>query len=90
MNRNSEDKNFISSVKKLSAWNREDTSPVTLCKGAAIPSEVYKISENRYYTLILKGLIVYLLTAGGMGSFLTAMEIDFNLTSILNFIIQRI
>ena len=73
-----EEKNFISSTKRLSAWNREDTSPVKLCKGATIPSEVYKISENRYHTLILKGLIVYLLTAGGFGCYLTAMEIDFN------------
>ena len=73
-----EEKNFISSAKKLSAWNRENTTPIKLCKGATIPSEVYKISENRYHTLILKGLIVYLLTAGGFGCYLTAMEIDFN------------
>ena len=78
MAKKNEDKKFIFSAKKLSAWNREDTEPVNLCKGAVIPEEVYQISENRYYTLILKGLIVYLLTAGGIGSYLTAMDIDFN------------
>ncbi len=61
-----------------SAWLREDTAPVKMCKGAEISDEVYTISENRYYTLILKGIIVYLLTAGGTGCYLTAMGISFN------------
>lgn len=78
MAKRKEEKNLISSAKRISAWNREDTTPVKLCKGAVIPSAVYQISENRYHTLILKGLIVYLLTAGGFGCYLTAMEIDFN------------
>lgn len=63
---------------RWSAWLREDLSPVTLCDGAVITSDVYEIKENRYRTLILKGLIVYFLTAGGMGSYLTALEISFN------------
>lgn len=61
-----------------SAWLREDTTPVRMCKGAEISEEVYNISENRYYTLFLKGIIVYLLTAGGTGSYLTAIGISFN------------
>ena len=61
-----------------SAWANEDTSSVSICKGVEIDSSVYEISENRYYTLILKGLIVYLITAGGIGCYLTAMDIEFN------------
>ena len=49
----------------MSKWNYEDTTPVGLCKGVEIDTSVYEISENRYYTLILKGIIVYLITAGG-------------------------
>ena len=64
--------------KKRSAWLDEDTRPVKLCKGAEIDSSVYEISENRYFTLILKGLVVYLITAGGIGSYLTAIDIDFS------------
>lgn len=59
-------------------WMIEDTTPFALCKGAEIDSSVYEISENRYYTLILKGLVVYFITAGGLGAYLTAMDIDFN------------
>ena len=64
--------------RSMSKWNYEDTAPVGLCKGVEIDSSVYEISENRYYTLILKGIIVYLITAGGLGAYLTALDIDFN------------
>lgn len=62
----------------MSKWSYEDTTPVGLCKGVEIDTSVYEISENRYYTLILKGIIVYLITAGGLGAYLTALDIDFN------------
>ena len=64
--------------RSMSKWSYEDTTPVGLCKGVEIDSSVYEISENRYYTLILKGIIVYLITAGGLGAYLTALDIDFN------------
>ena len=64
--------------KALSAWNREDRTPVKLCKGAEIDEAVYDISENRYFTLIMKGVIVYMITAGGIGAYLTAFDIAFN------------
>ena len=60
------------------AWRYEDTTPVQLCKGAMIDSSVYEISENRYFTLLIKGFIVYLITAGGIGAYLTALDISFN------------
>ena len=64
--------------RSMSKWSYEDTTPVGLCKGVEIDTSVYEISENRYYTLILKGIIVYLITAGGLGAYLTALDIDFN------------
>ena len=64
--------------RNVSAWKYEDRSSVPLCKGVEISESVYEISENRYHTLILKGLIVYFITAGGMGAYLTALNIDFN------------
>lgn len=63
---------------RWSAWMREDRTPVTLCHGAAIDESVYAIQENRYFTLLIKGLIVYFFTAGGFGSYLTAMNVAFN------------
>ena len=64
--------------RKWSAWQMEDTSVVPLCKGVEISESVYEISENRYFSLILKGFIVYLITAGGIGAYLTALSVDFN------------
>ncbi len=64
--------------RSMSAWKREDRTPVALCKGVEIDESVYDISENRYFTLILKGIIVYFITAGGIGAYLTAIDIDFN------------
>ncbi len=63
---------------RWSKWQNEDRRTVELCKGASIDEGVYDISENRYFTLIIKGIVVYLITAGGIGAYLTAMEIDFN------------
>ena len=60
------------------SWSYEETPPIELCKGVEIDSSVYEISENRYFTLILKGLIVYFITAGGIGSYLSALGISFN------------
>ena len=63
---------------RKSSWKYENTEPVELCKGARIDPMVYEISENRYYTLVIKGFIVYLITAGGLGAYLTAFDVEFN------------
>ncbi|MBO7623226.1 MAG: hypothetical protein J6S64_04240 [Bacteroidales bacterium] len=63
---------------KLSAWQVDDRPAVPLCKGVEIADTVYEIEENRYFTLVLKGLIVYFITAGGIGAYLTALNISFN------------
>ena len=63
---------------RRSAWVDEDLREIPICKGVTIDPAVYQIGENRYWTLLIKGFIVYLITAGGIGSYLTAMEIDFS------------
>ena len=63
---------------RRSAWVDEDLREIPLCKGVTIDESVYQIGENRYWTLIIKGFVVYLITAGGIGCYLTAMEIEFS------------
>ena len=63
---------------RISAWRDEDTRELPLCKGVTIDESVYQIAENRYWTLLIKGIVVYLITAGGFGSYLTMMEIPFS------------
>ena len=63
---------------RRSAWVDEDLREIPICKGVTIDQSVYQIGENRYWTLLIKGFIVYLITAGGLGSYLTAMEIEFS------------
>lgn len=61
-----------------SSWRDENREPIVLCEGLTITEEVYDISENRYITLLIKGIIVYLLAAGGIGSYLTAIGSGFD------------
>lgn len=70
--------NVISRKYGKASWSYEETPAIELCKGVEIDPSVYEISENRYLTLILKGLIVYFITAGGIGSYLSALGISFN------------
>ena len=63
---------------RRSAWYDEDLRELPICKGVTIDRSVYEIRENRYLTLIIKGVVVYLITAGAIGSFLSAMQINFN------------
>ena len=63
---------------RRSAWVDEDLREIEVCKGVTIDESVYQIGENRYWTLIIKGVVVYLITAGGLGCYLSAMEISFS------------
>ncbi len=63
---------------RRSAWVDEDLREIEICKGVTIDRGVYEIRENRYLTLIIKGLIVYLITAGGIGCYLSAFEIEYS------------
>lgn len=71
--------NYNKNKKRIrSSWRDENREPIKLCEGLVIPEEVYDISENRYMTLLIKGVVVYLLAAGGIGSYLTAIGSGFD------------
>ena len=63
---------------RRSAWRDEDLREVPLAEGVIIDQSVYQIAENRFWTLIIKGFVVYLITAGAIGCYLSAMEILFS------------
>ncbi len=62
---------------KLLVWTDREEE-ISLCEGISIDQSVYEIHENRNHVLLLKGLIVYLLTMGGIGVYMTALNIDFS------------
>ena len=63
---------FYKKFKKWRSWD-ELAETVEICEGIAIDESMYDIHENRLWTLVLKGIIVYFLCMGGMGSYLTAI-----------------
>lgn len=52
--------------------------PVELCEGVHLQEEFFEKKENRVLTLLLKGFIVYLLSMGSIGFYLTAFNISFH------------
>ena len=57
--------------------NRDEITNIELTEGMMICPE-YQGSENRMKTLLLKGVLVYLLVMGVMGSYLSALDICFS------------
>ena len=53
-----------------------------LCEGVYLQEEFFEKKENRVLTLLLKGFIVYLLSMGSIGFYLTAFDISFDFTDI--------
>lgn len=53
----------------------EDT---VLCEGITLKKSFYDRGENRLLTLLVKGFIVYLLTMGSIGFYLSAFNIEYN------------
>lgn len=52
--------------------------PMELCEGVYLQEEFFEKKENRVLTLLLKGFIVYLLSMGSIGFYLTAFNISFH------------
>lgn len=74
-------KEFFKTLRgRLSDWAswEDKTEEFELCEGVTVDSSIYELKESRISTLILKGIIVYLLTMGGMGCYLTAVGSDFS------------
>ncbi len=71
---------------KLGRKKNKTVENIVLCDGIEIDKSFYYIKENRLKTLFLKGIIVYLLTMGSIGCYLSAVDIDFS-APILNMVI---
>lgn len=57
---------------------KKKTEQTILCDGIILSESVYKKEENRLLTILLKGLIVYLLSMGSIGFYLSAFKIEYN------------
>lgn len=51
---------------------------IELCEGVELSSELFYKKENRSYSMLIKGVIVYLITMGSLGFFLSCFNIGFN------------
>lgn len=51
---------------------KKDEIDMNVCEGIEISESIYSRTENRLWTLIIKGLIIYLITAGGVCGLLSA------------------
>lgn len=67
-----------------SLWNRnkKEISDIELCQGIAIDKSFFEIRESRFKTFFLKGMIVYLLTMGSIGCYLSAMDCNFSAVTL--------
>lgn len=57
---------------------KEATENSILCEGISLSRTFYEKKENRLLTLLLKGFIVYLLSMGSVGFYLSALKIEYN------------
>ncbi len=57
---------------------KEVTENSILCEGISLSRTFYEKKENRLLTLLLKGFIVYLLSMGSIGFYLSALKIEYN------------
>ena len=57
---------------------KELNNSIELCQGIVLSDEFIEKKENRVYTLLLKGFIVYLLTMGAIGFYMSAIDAEYN------------
>ncbi len=59
--------------------NKKDTiKDLGLCEGIRLSKSIYETKENRLLTLLIKGFIVYLLSMGSIGFYLSALSVEYN------------
>lgn len=51
---------------------------ISLCQGIRISKSIYEAKENRLLTLVVKGMVVYLLSMGSIGFYLSAFSVEYN------------
>ncbi|SEF78824.1 Transglutaminase-like superfamily protein [Eubacterium ruminantium] len=67
-------------VKQLRSWSSriKEYENIPISKGIEIDKSVYDIQEKRLKTLIIKGMITYCLTMGGIGTFLSSIGCEYS------------
>lgn len=58
----------------------EHEEDLKLCDGVMLSSSFFDKKENRLYTILLKGIMVYLVSMGSIGFYLSAFKIEYNKT----------
>ena len=58
---------------------KEKDTPVELCYGITLSPAFFERKENRALTLMVKGFIVYLLSMGSIGFYLSAVNAQYNI-----------
>ncbi|MBQ9233202.1 MAG: transglutaminase domain-containing protein [Lachnospiraceae bacterium] len=58
--------------------NKKDDNLIELCEGAVLCEDFFEQKEKRILTLLLKGFIVYLLSMGTIGFYLSAIHAEYN------------
>ncbi len=51
---------------------------IELCQGIRLSKSTFEAKENRLLTLLVKGVVVYLLSMGSIGFYLSAFSIEYN------------
>lgn len=60
------------------AKKRETIEDSELCEGIYLSHTFYEKKENRLLTLLMKGMVVYLLSMGSIGFYMSAFKIEYN------------
>lgn len=60
------------------AKKKDTIENVVVCQGAVLSKSFFDKKENRLLTLLLKGFIVYLLSMGSIGFYLSSFQIAYN------------
>ena len=56
---------------------QQEEANIFLAEGMLLKLEDSGQEENRVYTLLLKGILVYLIVMGGMGCFLSSLQVEY-------------
>lgn len=57
---------------------KDTIKDISLCEGVKLSKSIYENKENRLLTLLIKGAVVYLLTMGSIGFYLSSFSIEYN------------
>ncbi len=57
---------------------KKDNNSIELCEGVVLCEDFFEQKEKRILTLLLKGFIVYLLSMGTIGFYLSAIKAEYN------------